>query len=86
MSSSISVTEIKNSLVKIIKEFRGFAYLLPSEVRISFLEKKGDKYILKGNYKYTSILGGIVEEGDFEIELDNNLNPIKVEINPKKQE
>lgn len=85
MSSHVEA-DIKKRVIKVIEEFRGLFPLLPSQVKIDFLEKKDEGYILRGNYRYPGILGNVIEEGDFEVELDNNLNPVKVKITPRKSQ
>ncbi|MCE4612295.1 MAG: hypothetical protein F7C07_00475 [Desulfurococcales archaeon] len=76
-------SKIKTRVVETIKELRGLSFLLPSEVKIEVLEKKDEGYIIRGSYRYKGILGSIIEEGDFEVELDYNLNPSKVRIKPR---
>ncbi|MGH2611814.1 MAG: hypothetical protein ACRDFB_02050 [Rhabdochlamydiaceae bacterium] len=76
---------IKQKVISILKEFRGFSLITSDEVKIVNLEKQGTNYITKGNYVHTTLFGGrILEEGEFEITLaETNLEPVGIKITPK---
>ncbi|MEB3780116.1 MAG: hypothetical protein GSR85_07795 [Desulfurococcales archaeon] len=84
MNSILMANKIKRHVIEAIRIFRGLPILPPADVKIEILERKDKNYIIRGNYKYSGILGNIIEEGEFEVELDNNLNLVTVKITPRK--
>lgn len=75
---------IKQKVISILKEFRGFSLVTAKEIKIINLEKHGTNYITKGNYIHTTLFGDMVEEGEFVITLaETNLEPVEIKITPK---
>jgi len=78
-----SLTDIKYTITSIVRDFRGLYLLTSDEVKIDEFRKEEGKYIVKGAYEARSFTGATIESGEFYIELDEELNPLKVNIKPK---
>jgi len=78
------VANLKKVIARIIAEFRGLLFLVPSEVKINSLKSIEGGYEVSGCYRYKALLGGVViEEGSFKITLSREFEVLSVEITPK---
>ncbi len=76
--------DIKKAVVNIIKESRGLFWLVPREVKIESIEKVENRYKITGNYECYSFSGLLLEEGSFEIVLDDELELVKSVIKAQR--
>jgi len=73
-----SISTLRNRLVSILEEMLGVTLL---NVKILKFNRENNEYDLEGEAQ-TGLLGNIYY---FKVKLDNNLNPISIQIEMKKR-
>ena len=76
-----SLRDIKNKIREIIRETRSLDLLQSSEIKIENMIRTSEgHYEISGTYEYKSLFGITIETGEFNITLDDKLQPIIVDI------
>ncbi len=76
------IRKIKEAVRNVIKEARELVLL---DVKFESIKKVNNDYEVSGIYESKTLFGDVIESGEFEIILDENLDIISVKIKPIKE-